>query len=57
MAGLKKSLLKRIADALEKLAIGSALIGIFKGVDLGVQVAIGCFVGSLILTIWEAKSK
>ena len=49
MAGMKKSILKRIADALEKLAIGSALIGIFKGVDLGVQVAIVFAVG-LFLT-------
>jgi len=54
---MKKAILKRIADGLEKLAIGSALIGIFKGVDLGVHVAVGCFVGSLVLTMWEAKTK
>ena len=54
---MKKAVLKRIADGLEKLAIGSALIGIFKEVNLGVYVAIGCFVGSLILTMWEAKTK
>ena len=54
---MKKAVLKRIADGLEKLAIGSALIGIFKEVNWGVYVAIGCFVDSLILTMCEAKAK
>lgn len=53
---MKKALLKRISDALEKLSIGSALIGIFQQNPLGVQVGIACMLGSIILTIWEAKS-
>ena len=45
---MKKAFLKRVADGLEKLAVGSSLIGIFKAIDVGVYVAIGCFIGSLV---------
>ena len=52
---MKKALLKRVADALEKLSVGSALIGIFRSNDLGVYVALGCMIACLILSAWEAK--
>ena len=54
---VKKILLKRVADSLEKLAVGSSLIGIFKQDKLGIYVALGCFVASLLLTALEARLK
>ena len=54
---MKKILLKRVADSLEKLAVGSSLIGIFKQDKLGIYVALGCFVASLLLTALEARLK
>ena len=52
---MKKVILKRIADAFEKMAIGSAIIGIFQQNALGVYVGAGCMVASIFFTIWEAK--
>lgn len=52
---VKKAILKRSADALEKLGIGSALVGIFQDEDLGIYLGIGCITVSIILSILEAR--
>lgn len=52
---MKKAVLKRAADAMEKLAIGSALIGIFQEVGFGVYLGMVCMAASFILTAWEAR--
>ncbi len=52
---MKKAILKRAADAMEKLAIGSALIGIFQEVGFGVYLGMACMAVSFILTAWEAQ--
>ena len=52
---VKKSILKRAADALEKLGIGSALIGIFQEEELGIYLGIGCMAVSFVLSILEAR--
>ena len=48
---MKKAILKRTADALERMAIGSALIGIFQQVSLGVNIGIGSTAASMVLTM------
>jgi hypothetical protein len=53
---MKKAILKRTADALEKLAIGSLLVGLFRENEAGIFVGIGCLAASYIVTMWEAKS-
>jgi hypothetical protein len=53
---MKKVLLKRTADALEKLAIGSMLVGLFRDNEVGLAVGIGCLAASYVFTVWEAKS-
>jgi hypothetical protein len=53
---VKKAILKRTADALEKIAIGSILVGLFQGQQIGVIIGVGCIVVSYFFTAWEAKS-
>lgn len=57
---MKKSIIKRISDALEKLAVGAALVGLFQvqESDAIKAFSIGgiCFLLSLILTALEKKS-
>lgn len=52
---MKKAILKRTADALEKLAIGSMLVGLFQGVNTGIWLGLGCMAVSYILTALEAR--
>ena len=52
---MKKAILKRTADALEKLAIGSMLVGLFQGRQIGLLIGAGCFIASYIFTAWEAQ--
>ena len=52
---MKKAILKRTADALEKLAIGSMLVGLFQGHQVGIYIGLGRMAFSYILTVWEAK--
>lgn len=52
---MKKAILKRTADALEKLAIGSMLVGLFQGVNIGIWLGLGCMAVSYILTALEAR--
>ena len=54
-ADQKKALIKRSADTLEKLAVGSLLVGLFKDVPAGLLVGLGCMIASYVLTAWEVK--
>lgn len=53
---MKKAILKRTADALEKLAVGSMLVGLFQNKAAGILIGLGCMATSYMLTIWESKS-
>ena len=52
---MKKAILKRTADALEKLAIGSMLVGLFRGINAGIWIGVCCMAVSYILTALEAR--
>ena len=52
---VEKAILKRTADALEKMAVGSAVAALFRDANLGVYLAIACIIASYTLTAWEAK--
>ena len=52
---MKKSLIKRTADALEKLAVGSILVGLFQDKENGIWFGVFCMIISYALTIWEAR--
>jgi hypothetical protein len=53
---MKKAVLKRTGDALEKIAIGSLLVGLFQQQQAGILIGIGCFVASYVFTVWESKA-
>lgn len=48
---------KLTASALEKLAVGSALVGIFQGRNEGIALALGCFIISAIIVFWDERRK
>ena len=52
---MKKAILKRTADALEKLAIAALVIGLFQAKALGIVVGAACIALSYAFTIWEAR--
>ncbi len=52
---MKKAILKRTADTLEKMAIGSAIAALFRDANLGVYLAVICIIGSYVFTILEAR--
>jgi hypothetical protein len=47
--------LKRSADALEKIGVGSILVGIFQSQNLGLAIGALCLIFSYIFSMWEAK--
>lgn len=57
---MKKAILKRTADALEKLAIGSMLVGLFQGHQVGIYIGLGLYgiqlyfnsLGGQTMSIW-----
>jgi hypothetical protein len=53
---MRKVILKRTADALEKLAIGSLLVGLFRENEAGVFVGIGCLAACYVITVLEARA-
>ena len=55
MSVTKKTILKRTADIFEKFAIGSMLIGVFQGQQLGIIIGLACAVFSYIFSFLEAK--
>lgn len=52
---MKKAILKRTADMLEKIGIGSMLVGLFQGQQTGLVIGAVCMVASYLFTAWEAK--
>jgi hypothetical protein len=52
---MKKAILKYAAGALEKLAVGSALVGLYQGQAIGLYIAFACFVAGCAFSAWEAK--
>jgi hypothetical protein len=54
---MKKAILKRTADALEKMAIASAVMGLFDDKQIGIVIAAGCISASYIFTYWRPKNE
>ncbi len=54
--GMKKVILKLTADTMQKLGIGSILVGLFQGKSVGLWLGLAFLTGSYFLTIWEARS-
>ena len=52
---MKKAILKRTADALEKLAIAAFVMGLFNEKAYGIIVGVVCLVASYTFTAWEAR--
>jgi hypothetical protein len=52
---MKKAFLKRTADALEKMAIASAVMALFHDKAFGIVIGAACIIVSYIFTAWEAK--
>jgi hypothetical protein len=52
---MKKVLLKRTADALEKLAIAGMALGLFQDRPLGIWAGLVFLGASYAFTVWEAK--
>lgn len=53
---MKKSFLRLTADTMQKLAIGSILVGLFQGKAVGLWLGLGFLAASYLLTAWEVKS-
>ncbi len=52
---MKKALVKRTADVLEKIGVGAILVGLFQNKPLGIWIGLACLCISYALTAWEAK--
>ena len=52
---MKKAILKYSAGALEKLAVGSALVGLYQDKEIGLWIASACFVVGCILSAKEVQ--
>ena len=55
-ARVKKAVMKRTADALEKSAIAGIALGMFQGKTGGIWIAGAFLAASYLFTIWEAKT-
>ena len=53
--GMKKAILKRTADALEKLAIAAFVMALFDSKAYGIIIGAVCLTASYIFTAWEAR--
>ena len=53
---MQKVILKRTADALEKLAAGSMLVGLFQSQQAGLWIGLGFLALSYLFTSLEVKS-
>lgn len=52
---MKKAILKRTADVLEKIAIAGIALGMFQDKTDGVWLAGVFLAASYVFTVWEAK--
>ena len=50
---MKKAILKYAAGALEKLAVGSMLVGLYQDKELGIWIGIACFTLGCIFSAVE----
>ena len=55
-ARVKKAVMKRTADALEKIAIAGIALGMFQGKTGGIWIAGAFLAASYLFTIGEAKT-
>lgn len=53
---MRKAIIKRTADILEKLAVASFAVGLFQGNDTGLWWGVACIVLSYCFTVWEVQS-
>ena len=53
---MKKAFLRLTADTMQKLGIGSILVGLFQGKQIGLWLGLAFLTCSYILTAWEAES-
>ena len=52
---MKKAILKYASGALDKLAVGSMLVGLYQGKEVGIYIGVACFIAGVICSAWEAK--
>lgn len=52
---MRKAIIKRTADILEKLAVASFAVGLFQGNDTGLWWGLACIVLSYCFTVWEVQ--
>ncbi|MDR2160807.1 MAG: hypothetical protein LBO77_01515 [Desulfovibrio sp.] len=52
---MKKAILKRTADALEKLAIAAMAVGLFKDKVFGILAGLAFLGASYAFIVWEAR--
>lgn len=52
---MKKSILKRTADIMEKLAVAGIAISLYQGKASGIWMGSVFLVLSYLFTVWEAK--
>ena len=52
---MKKTILKRTADILEKIGVASIAVGLFQNNIMGIWLSPIFFIASYAFTIWEAK--
>jgi hypothetical protein len=52
---MKKAVLKYAAGVLDKLAVGSMLVGLYQGKSVGVYIGVACFTAGAVFSAWEAK--
>ena len=52
---MKKAILKYAAGVLEKLAVGSILVGLYQDKEIGLWIGFACFAMGCIFNAMEAK--
>lgn len=52
---MKKSILKRTADIMEKLAVAGIAIALYQGNFNGMWIGVTFLLSSYLFTIWEAR--
>jgi hypothetical protein len=52
---IKNAILKYAAGALEKLAVGSMLVGLYQGKVFGIWIGLACFFVGCIFSAQEVK--
>lgn len=45
-----RGVVKRIADAYEKLGVASLAVGLFQDIEAGIWIGVGCLAASVLIT-------